>query len=91
MDLEKILNSAINRKILKFFDENPHCIDTAKGIAAWTGLGISTAKKALTHLAVNNLLIEHKTASTLGYAYTHNKTVIKNIKHWLAKTDGIST
>ncbi|MBU4306008.1 MAG: hypothetical protein KJ893_10395 [Candidatus Omnitrophica bacterium] len=91
MDLEKILNSAINRKILRFFDENPYCIDTAKGIAAWTGLAISTAQKALKNLVISNLLIEHKTASTLGYAYTQNKMMVKNIKHWLAKADENTT
>jgi len=85
MDLEKIVSSKTNVKILKFFDENPHCIDTAAGIATWTGLSVEKIKKALIKLARQKVIIEHKTSSAQGYAYTHDDKIIARIKKRLNK------
>ena len=87
MDLEKIISSKTNKKILRFFNENPHCIDTSSGIAAWTGLSQQTIKKALKKLVSDKILIEHKTASTQGYSYTNNTTLLNAIKCWFLKHD----
>jgi hypothetical protein len=83
MDLEKILTSRINAKILKLFCEHPHCIDTAQGISLWTGLPLDKTKNSLQKLAHHSLLVEHKTLSTQGYALTQDKKIITAIKNWL--------
>ncbi len=87
MDLEKIISSDINRKVLRFFNENPHCLDTSDGIVAWTGLSQQTIKEALKKLVNVKILIEHRTSSAQGYSYTNNKTVLNAIKCWFLKHD----
>lgn len=87
MDLEKIINSKINQKILRFFNENPRCIDTSLGISTWTGINQEAIKKALKKLVKDKIIIEHKTSSTQGYSYTNNKTIINAVKCWFIKND----
>lgn len=85
MDLEKIISLPTNRKILRFFSENPHCVDTAQGIASWTGVKPEIIKQSLKRLVKAKIIIEHKTSSTQGYSFTNNKTIINAIKCWFMK------
>jgi len=87
MDLEKIINSKIEQKILRFFNENPRSIDTAQGIATWTGINQQIIKKTLKKMVRHKILIEHRTSSTRGYSYTNNRKVINAVKSWFAKKD----
>ena len=83
MDLEKILTSKTNFKIIKLFCEHPQCIDSVQGISLWTGLPEDKTKTALQKLAQCNLLVEHKTFSAQGYALTQDKKTITAVKKWL--------
>lgn len=83
MNLNKILKDPIKIKILTFFNENPHSIDTPRGVATWIGHPRGMAKRALEELAKSGILIPHKVPSTTGYAYTHNPTVIIKINKFL--------
>lgn len=85
MDLEKILNSKLSLKIIKFFIENPYCIDTAKGISIWTGMSLEKTKKTLEKLSADKIVIVHKSSSTKGYAFTPDKKIIAKIKKILKK------
>ena len=71
------------RKILLFFNENPNCIDTAKGISLWIGLDINIIQKALGQLVKESIITSHQTASTIAYAYTNNKEVVKRIERYV--------
>jgi predicted transcriptional regulator len=72
-------NEAV-RKILLFFNENPNCIDTAKGISLWISWDINIIQKALNQLVEDGIITSHQTASTTAYAYTNNKEIVKKIE-----------
>ena len=71
------------KKILFFFNENPNCIDTSKGISLWIGEDISVIQKALDQLVENGVITSHQTASTTAYAYTNNRGVVKKIEKYI--------
>lgn len=82
MDLEKVLSSKPHFKIIRFFYENPNCLDTDKNISVWTGLKLDAVKDALKNLCRHNIIIEHKNASVSGYSFTNNARIIAKIKNW---------
>lgn len=71
------------RKILLFFNENPHCIDTAKGISLWINSDACEVQRALNLLVKEKILVNHKTVSTSAYAYTNNRDMLKKIEKYL--------
>lgn len=85
MDLEKIINSDTDLKIIEFFHNNPHCVDTIEGIATWTNQPPEKTKKSLEKLVKHNILVEHKASSTNGYAYTHDEKISGKIQELLKK------
>ncbi len=82
-NMERLFKSGATKKILLFFNENPHCIDTAKGISVWVGCDADTVKKALNKLAKQGILINHKTASTDAYSYTNQRDIVKKIERYI--------
>nr|MBU1328788.1 hypothetical protein [Candidatus Omnitrophota bacterium] len=72
-------NEAV-KKILLFFNENPNCIDTAKGISLWISWDINIIQKALNQLVEEGIITSHQTVSTTAYAYTNNKEIVKKIE-----------
>lgn len=79
-DIKKLFKNEAVRKILLFFNENPNCIDTAKGISLWIGGDMGVIQKALNHLVKEGVITSHETASTVAYAYTNNKNIVKKIE-----------
>ena len=88
MKLEKFLESRINRKIIKFFLENPSCIDTSRGIATWIDENTENTERALKQLAEANILVLHGTEATSAYGYTTDKKVTSQIRLSLKKLGG---
>lgn len=82
-DLKKICEFSLNLKIINFFREHLSTIDTARGIAAWLNHDQEEIKKALDYLVSQNILISHRTGSTIAYAYTQDKKVVKKIEKFL--------
>ncbi len=80
MKVEKYLDVKINRKIIRFFLENPSSIDTSRGIATWINENVDRTEKALQALAKAKILILHKTELTSAYAYTTDKRTISSIR-----------
>lgn len=85
MDLDKILDSAIHMKIVRFFHENQASIDTPRGIATWIGEERSRVKKALEDLVSMEILVAHRSTSTTGYSYTNEPKIISAINRLLRK------
>jgi len=81
-NIKKIFKNEAARKILLFFNENPNCIDTAKGISLWIGGDINNIQKTLNQLVKEGVITSHKTASTTAYAYTNNKEIVKKIEKY---------
>lgn len=78
--IERIFKNETTRKILLFFNENPQCIDTAKGISVWVGCDLNKVEDALGKLVKEGVLINHKTASMDAYSYTNQRDIIKKIE-----------
>ncbi len=82
-NIKRLFKNDAARKILFFFNENPNCIDTAKGISLWVGGDVNSIQKALSHLAKEGVITNHQTASTTAYAYTNNKQTVKKIEKYI--------
>jgi len=82
-NIEHLFKNEVTKKILLFFDENPHSIDTAKGISVWIGCDLESVQKALGRLVKEGALINHKTATTNAYSYTNQKDMIKAIEKYI--------
>jgi len=79
-NLKRLFKNETAKKILLFFNENPNCIDTAKGISLWIGIDIDVAQKALAQLVREGVITSHQAASTAAYAYTNDKEIVKKIE-----------
>lgn len=79
-NIKQLFKNEAAKKILLFFNENPQCIDTAKGISVWIGCDVAAVQKALDKLVKEGILINHKTLSTDAYSYTNQKSVIKEVE-----------
>ena len=82
-NIERLFKNEVTKKILLFFDENPHSIDTAKGISVWISCDLESVQKALGKLVKEGMLINHKTATTNAYSYTNQKDTIKAIEKYI--------
>ena len=79
-DIKYLFKNELTGKILLFFNENPHCIDTAKGISIWLGCDAKNVQKAMDDLAAQGILINYKTLSTDAYCYTNKRSMIKKVE-----------
>ena len=85
MRLDRYLQSKINRKIIRFFLENPSSVDTSRGIATWINENIHKTEKALKELVKARILISHGDDATSAYGYTTDIHIISKIKTGLEK------
>ncbi len=83
--LKKICKSALNLKIISFFHENPHVLDTAQGLCAWINYDCAKIKKALDFLVSQGILVAHSTGATVAYAYTQEKKIVEQIGKFLRR------
>ena len=87
-NLEKICASQLNLRIISFFHEHPATVDTSRGIATWLNYDRKQIEQALDYLSSQNILISHRTGSTIAYAYTQDKKIVKKIKFFLLNKGG---
>lgn len=85
MDIKTLFKNEESRKVLLFFNENPHSIDTVKGISVWIDCELEAVQKALSRLVRHGILVNHKTASTDAYSYTNQRDIIKKIDVYIKK------
>jgi len=81
----KVLQNPVRLKVLRFFLDNPNSIDTPRGIAAWTNIGLNEIRDALEELAKKGLLRAYRTSSTVGYSLTENKQTLRAIAEAVKK------
>jgi len=86
MDIARIFDSKIHRKIVKFFHENQSSLDTPRGVATWIGEDRSKVKSALEDLVKAEILVADRATSTTGYSYTRDSKLISRIGRLLKKT-----
>lgn len=78
--ISKILRSPIKRKIILFFRENPHSVDSVRGISTWLNIKPEIVKRALEELVKEGILIAHRGRTTTGYAYTQDIDILSRIE-----------
>ncbi len=81
--IKHLFKNEVTKKIMLFFNENPHSIDTAKGISVWIGCDLESVQKALGKLVKEGVLINHKTTTTNAYSYTNQKDIIRTIEKYI--------
>ena len=84
-DTNKIVQSDLHLKIVKFFHENQASIDTPRGVSTWVREDRAIVMKALEELVGMNILVAHRSTSTTGYSYTRNVKIISKIEKLLKK------
>ncbi len=82
-DIKHLFKDSLTGKIILFFNENPHCIDTAKGISIWLGCDAENAEKVLNKLVKEDILMNHRVASTDAYSYTNKRSITKKIEKYI--------
>jgi hypothetical protein len=81
MDIPKLLKkSDIHSEIVRFFHENPACIESPRGISVWVRADVSKVKPVLEELTRSGVLVAHKVSSTTGYSYTRNDKIISMVR-----------
>lgn len=83
--IERLFKNELAMKILLFFNENPQCIDTAKGISVWVGCDTDKVQKILNKLVKEGVLLNHKSISMDAYSYTTQRDIIKKIEACIKK------
>jgi len=87
MDLQKLFDSRLHVKVLRFFHENQASIDTPRGIATWVAEERSRVKRVLEDLVDLNILVAHRSTSTTGYSYTRDPELITKIGKLLKQNE----
>lgn len=85
MDIDRLLNSEIHKKIIRFFHENQSALDTPRGIATWVQEERSRVKAALEDLVKAKILTADRATSTTGYSYTRDIKLIARVGSFLKK------
>ena len=74
----------IQRRILRFFQEQPHAVETARGIATWVGLEVSLIGQVLKDLLEKKWLTADETSAVTGYALTRDERHLEQIRQLLS-------
>ncbi len=79
----KIKNDPVLLKLVRFFHENPGCIDSPENIAKWIGEEFKMVKKKLDFLVKKRILVKDKTYLAEAYSYTQDKELMEKIAKFL--------
>lgn len=71
--------SPLQCRILRFFREHPHAVETARGIASWMGEEGEAILAALPMLLGRGWLTADETSVVTGYALTRDEQMLAQI------------
>ena len=72
--------TVIQRRILRFFQEHPHAVETVRGIASWVGVEVNLIAEALKDLLEKRWLTADETSAVTGYALTRDERLLTQIR-----------
>ncbi len=75
--------TAIQRRILKFFQEHPQAVESVRGIATWLGVEPMPVEEALNGLAEQKWLAKHETSAVQGFALTEDRRLLSRLDQLL--------
>lgn len=73
----------LERRILEFFREHPHAVETARGIATWIAADAESTQEALDALVVRKWISLHQSPRVSGYALTQEERFLDQIRKTL--------
>ena len=71
--------TALERRILAFFQEHPEAVETVRGITRWLGEEAEPVVVALQQLAERGWLTADETSAVTGYALTGDTHLLAQI------------
>lgn len=72
--------SFIQKRILLFFQEHPHAVETIRGVATWVGGEEKLIEEALKGLVGRKWLLAHETSAVTGYSLTRDERHLGQIR-----------
>ena len=73
--------TAIQRRILRFFQEQPQAVETARGISTWIGVEMEAIAEAVQDLLKRRWLTADETSVVTGYALTRDERLLTQIRN----------
>lgn len=74
----------LQRKILRFFHEQPHAVESARGISTWIGAEPEHVEEAVGDLLERGWLDSDQTSAARGYSLTRDDKLLTQIRRALA-------
>lgn len=70
----------VQRRIINFFQEHPHAVETVRGIATWLGYETEIIQEALESLVGRKWLTADQTSAVRGYVLTRDERLLTQIQ-----------
>ena len=78
----------LQRKILNFFHEQPHAVESARGISSWTGVEPERVEEAVGDLLTWRWLDLDETSLAKGYSLTRDERLLLQVQRALGQGSG---
>ena len=73
----------VERRILQFFREHPHAVETVRGIATWIGHEPKVIEEALKGLVGRKWISTDETSMVRGYVLTRDQRALTQIQEMM--------
>ena len=73
----------LQRKILRFFHEQPHAVESARGISTWIGAEPKHVEEAVGDLLARKWLDLDETTAARGYSLTRDDKLLLQVQRAL--------
>jgi len=77
---ERTRVTPVQRRILNFFQEHPHAVETVRGISTWLGDETEVIQEALESLVGRKWLTADQTSAVRGYVLTRDERLLTQIQ-----------
>ena len=72
--------SEVQRRVIQFFHEHPHAVETVRGIATWIACEPKLIEEALEGLVGRKWLSADETSAVRGYSLTRDERFLTQIQ-----------
>ena len=73
----------LQKQILRFFHEQPHAVESARGISTWIGAEPKQVEEAVGDLLARKWLDSDETSAARGYSLTRDDKLLTQIQRAL--------
>ena len=75
--------TGLQHRVLRFFLDHPHAVETVRGVAGWIGDEAGTIQGAIQALLKRKWLTSDETSLVTGYALTRDERCLAQIRQVL--------